>query len=51
MKKTVGPVKEVFLVYNNSGLPKGYAVITFARTGDALLAIQSQYNIPLDVSS
>ncbi|KAF5311093.1 hypothetical protein D9619_008160 [Psilocybe cf. subviscida] len=36
--KTVGPVKDSFLVYNSQGLSKGMAVVTFHRPGDALIA-------------
>ncbi|KAF9449829.1 hypothetical protein P691DRAFT_798832 [Macrolepiota fuliginosa MF-IS2] len=37
-KKTVGPLKDMFLVYNNQGMSKGMAVVTFARPGDAAVA-------------
>ncbi|TFK22138.1 hypothetical protein FA15DRAFT_50592 [Coprinopsis marcescibilis] len=37
-KKTVGPVKESFLVYNSQGKSKGMAVVAFNRPGDAALA-------------
>ncbi|KAF8648237.1 hypothetical protein AX16_006319 [Volvariella volvacea WC 439] len=39
-RKTVGPVSEAFLVYNNQGHSKGMAVVHFTRPGDALLARQ-----------
>ncbi|KAJ3564148.1 hypothetical protein NP233_g8480 [Leucocoprinus birnbaumii] len=39
-KKTVGPLKDMFLVYNNQGKSKGMAVVTFARSEDAALARQ-----------
>ncbi|KAF8966619.1 hypothetical protein BDZ97DRAFT_1807169 [Flammula alnicola] len=42
-KKTVGPLKESFLVYNSQGKSKGMAVVTFQRPGDALLA-RAKYN-------
>lgn len=39
-KKTVGPLKDFFLVYNNQGNSKGMAIVTFAKPGDAVLARQ-----------
>lgn len=39
-KKTVGPLKDMFLVYNNQGKSKGMAVVTFARPEDAATARQ-----------
>lgn len=39
-KKTVGPLKDMFLVYNSQGKSKGMAVVTFARPGDAAIARQ-----------
>ncbi|CDO77088.1 hypothetical protein BN946_scf184473.g32 [Trametes cinnabarina] len=41
--KTVGPVKEVFMVYNSQGRSKGMAVVSFARAGDAAVA-RAKYN-------
>ncbi|GBE88613.1 hypothetical protein BKA93DRAFT_801971 [Sparassis latifolia] len=41
--KTVGPVKDVFLVYNSQAKSKGMAVVTFQRPGDAAVARQ-KYN-------
>ncbi|KAF5386440.1 hypothetical protein D9757_005842 [Collybiopsis confluens] len=37
-KKTVGPLKESFLIYNSQGKSKGMAVVAFQRPGDASLA-------------
>ncbi|KAI0052085.1 hypothetical protein FA95DRAFT_1484246 [Auriscalpium vulgare] len=37
-KRTVGPMKDVFLIYNNKGKSKGMAIVTFARPGDARIA-------------
>ncbi|KAI5996340.1 hypothetical protein EDD15DRAFT_2163766 [Pisolithus albus] len=37
-RKTVGPLREVFLVYNSQGRSKGMAVISFQRPGDAAAA-------------
>ncbi|KAI6107592.1 hypothetical protein EDD17DRAFT_628831 [Pisolithus thermaeus] len=37
-RKTVGPLREVFLVYNSQGRSKGMAVISFQRPGDAAVA-------------
>ena len=41
--KTVGPLKEAFMVYNSQGKSKGMAIVTFARPGDAALA-RSKYH-------
>ncbi|OSD01408.1 hypothetical protein PYCCODRAFT_1468584 [Trametes coccinea BRFM310] len=41
--RTVGPVKDVFMVYNSQGRSKGMAVVTFARSGDASIA-RAKYN-------
>lgn len=38
LKKTVGPLKDVFLIYNSQGKSKGMAVVTFQRPGDAAVA-------------
>ncbi|THV00461.1 hypothetical protein K435DRAFT_854690 [Dendrothele bispora CBS 962.96] len=37
-KKTVGPLKESFLVYNSAGRSKGMAIVWFQRPEDAALA-------------
>ncbi|KAN0131670.1 hypothetical protein V8E53_010512 [Lactarius tabidus] len=42
-KRTVGPIKELFIIYNNQGRSKGMAVVTFQRTTDAVSA-QSKYD-------
>ncbi|KAI6043913.1 hypothetical protein EDC04DRAFT_2646117 [Pisolithus marmoratus] len=42
-RKTVGPLREVFLVYNSQGRSKGMAVISFQRPGDAAVA-RSKYD-------
>jgi len=34
----VGPLKEVFIVYNSQGRSKGMAVVVFQRPGDAEVA-------------
>ncbi|KAJ7823988.1 hypothetical protein B0H14DRAFT_3088841 [Mycena olivaceomarginata] len=39
-KKTVGPLRESFLVYNSQGKSKGMAVVVFQRPGDAVVARQ-----------
>lgn len=39
-RKTIGPLRESFLVYNSQGKSKGMAVVSFARPGDAMLAKQ-----------
>ncbi|KAI0332818.1 hypothetical protein GY45DRAFT_1245993 [Cubamyces sp. BRFM 1775] len=41
--RTVGPVKDVLMVYNSQGRSRGMAVVTFARTGDAAVA-RAKYN-------
>ncbi|KAG6845107.1 hypothetical protein H0H87_000806 [Tephrocybe sp. NHM501043] len=42
-RKTIGPLRESFLVYNSQGYSKGMAVVSFARPGDAAIAKQ-KYN-------
>jgi THO complex subunit 4 len=42
-KRTVGPIKELFIIYNNQARSKGMGVVTFQRTTDAVLA-RSKYN-------
>ncbi|KAG2156804.1 uncharacterized protein EDB93DRAFT_1125721 [Suillus bovinus] len=37
-KKTIGPLKECFVIYNTQGRSKGMAVITFQHPGDAAAA-------------
>ncbi|KIM60645.1 hypothetical protein SCLCIDRAFT_1216708 [Scleroderma citrinum Foug A] len=37
-RKTVGPLKEVFLIYNSQGRSKGMAIVAFQRPGDAEVA-------------
>ncbi|KAF5345912.1 hypothetical protein D9758_011394 [Tetrapyrgos nigripes] len=37
-KKTVGPLKESFLIYNSQGKSKGMAVVSFQKTEDAAMA-------------
>ncbi|TFK38002.1 hypothetical protein BDQ12DRAFT_606703 [Crucibulum laeve] len=37
-KKTIGPLKESFLIYNSQGRSKGMAVVVFQRPSDAALA-------------
>ncbi|KAF7360351.1 mRNA export protein mlo3 [Mycena venus] len=39
-KKTVGPLRESFLIYNSQGKSKGMAVVVFQRPGDAAIARQ-----------
>ncbi|KAF9010157.1 hypothetical protein BDQ17DRAFT_1234813 [Cyathus striatus] len=42
-KKTVGPVKESFLLYNSQGRSKGMAIVQFQRASDATAA-RAKYN-------
>ncbi|KAE9405022.1 hypothetical protein BT96DRAFT_916461 [Gymnopus androsaceus JB14] len=42
-KKTVGPLKDSFLIYNSQGRSKGMAVVEFHRAGDAMVA-RSKYD-------
>jgi len=42
-RKTIGPVKDSFLVFNSQGKSKGMAVVTFQRSGDAAVA-KTKYN-------
>jgi THO complex subunit 4 len=37
-RKTVGPLGEVFLIYNSQGRSKGMALVAFQRSGDAAVA-------------
>ncbi|KAF9219518.1 hypothetical protein BS17DRAFT_740665 [Gyrodon lividus] len=37
-RKTVGPLREAFLIYNSQGRSKGMAVVSFQRPGDAAVA-------------
>lgn len=41
--KTVGPVRDALLVYNNNGRSKGMGIVEFHRPGDAAVARQ-KYN-------
>ncbi|KAI0822937.1 hypothetical protein BC628DRAFT_625624 [Trametes gibbosa] len=41
--RTVGTVKDVFMIYNSQGNPRGMAVVTFVRAGDAAVA-RAKYN-------
>jgi len=42
-KRTVGPIKDMFIIYNNQGKSKGMAIVTFHRLTDAGVA-RSKYN-------
>jgi THO complex subunit 4 len=42
-KRTVGPVKDMFIIYNNQARSKGMAIVTFHRPADAGVA-RSKYN-------
>lgn len=42
-KKTVGPLKDSFIIYNSAGKSKGMAVVWFQRPGDAAVA-QAKYD-------
>ncbi|KAA1472101.1 hypothetical protein DENSPDRAFT_838272 [Dentipellis sp. KUC8613] len=42
-KRTVGPMKDLFVIYNSQGKSKGMAIVTFHRPGDAAIA-RSKYN-------
>ncbi|KAJ3781891.1 hypothetical protein GGU10DRAFT_365318 [Lentinula aff. detonsa] len=42
-KKTIGPLKESFVIYNSQGRSKGMAVVVFQRPGDAVVA-RTKYN-------
>ncbi|KAJ7211248.1 hypothetical protein GGX14DRAFT_624010 [Mycena pura] len=42
-RKTVGPLRESFLIYNSQGKSKGMAVVSFQRPGDAAIA-QAKYD-------
>ncbi|KAG7448646.1 uncharacterized protein BT62DRAFT_929734 [Guyanagaster necrorhizus] len=42
-RKTVGPLKDSFVVYNSQGKSKGMAIISFQKLGDAAIA-RSKYD-------
>ncbi|KAI9438596.1 hypothetical protein H4582DRAFT_184044 [Lactarius indigo] len=42
-KRTVGPIKDMFIIYNSQGRSKGMAVVTFQRATDAISA-RSKYD-------
>jgi hypothetical protein len=42
-KKTVGPLREAFMVYNSQGRSKGMAIVMFQRAEDAAVA-QKKYH-------
>lgn len=42
-RKTVGPLKDSFIVYNSQGKSKGMAIISFQKPGDAAVA-RSKYD-------
>ncbi|KAH8987825.1 hypothetical protein EDB92DRAFT_1874310 [Lactarius akahatsu] len=42
-KRTVGPIKDMFIIYNSQGRSKGMAVVTFQRATDAVSA-RSKYD-------
>ncbi|KAJ7512725.1 hypothetical protein B0H11DRAFT_1947093 [Mycena galericulata] len=42
-RKTIGPLRESFLIYNSQGKSKGMAVVVFQRPGDAAIA-RSKYD-------
>jgi THO complex subunit 4 len=37
-RKTVGPVKDCFMIYNSQSKSKGMAIVTFAKASDATSA-------------
>ncbi|TCD70710.1 hypothetical protein EIP91_002086 [Steccherinum ochraceum] len=47
-KKTVGPTREVCLIYNSAGKSKGMAIVEFTRKEDARLARQKYNNRVID---
>jgi THO complex subunit 4 len=48
LKKTVGPLAAVFVVYNSQGHSKGMAVAHFVRAGDAVAARQKYHGKIVD---
>ena len=42
-KKTIGPLKDSFIVYNSQGRSKGIAIVSFVRAGDAAVARQKYH--------
>ncbi|KAL4249454.1 ALYREF mRNA export adapter [Abortiporus biennis] len=47
-EKTVGPLKDLFLIYNSRGMSKGMAVVTFQRSADAGIARQKYHGKIID---
>lgn len=39
----MGPLKESFIIYNSQGKSKGMAIVSFQRSGDAVVA-RAKYN-------
>lgn len=48
MKKTIGPLKESFIIYNSSAASKGMAVVTFHRATDAAKAREKYHGKVID---
>lgn len=38
-RKTVGPLKDAFIIYNSQGNSKGMAIVSFQRAADAAVAV------------
>ncbi|KAG2139561.1 hypothetical protein BD769DRAFT_207114 [Suillus cothurnatus] len=47
-KKTIGPLKECFVIYNTQGRSKGMAVLTFQRPEDAAAAREKYHGKLID---
>jgi len=48
MKKTIGALRDIFIIYNSQGLSKGMAVVHFVRPGDAALAKEKYHGKVID---
>ncbi|ETW77998.1 hypothetical protein HETIRDRAFT_247152, partial [Heterobasidion irregulare TC 32-1] len=49
-KRTVGPMKDLFIVYNSQAKSKGMSIVTFSRPGDASVARAKFNNKVIDGS-
>lgn len=47
-RQTVGPLREVLIIYNSQGKSKGMAIVEFARPGDAVIARRKYHGKVVD---
>ena len=48
MKKTIGAVKDSFMIHNSQGGSKGMAIVTFYKTSDAHQARERYHKKVID---